>query len=346
MPARGPVYKEDMTKHAPLYRVILKRAWHLTWSHKELWIFGFFATFLQTAGVAEIMIKAWSRVSDEGWNAAALLQSSYPGAAFVSGLSAGIGDRVRFDPSALVPIVIILAIFVTLFWFVAASEGALVWAAKGGKKKLPAIEESFAHGRTHGWQIAFIHVISKLLLAALFMVTSLPLILVAAEATYQNLALYFISFLIFFPLALIVSFMTIYAVCAMVISKQRFSDAIHTAWHLFRKHWLISIETALILLVVSLAGGVAIALIALILAVPVSLLIVSAFIVGSTTTFGVVATVGVLVLVLFALAVGAIVTTFEIVTWTLLYERLARRGGVAKLVRILRGIPKFIFHRA
>ncbi|MBI4133116.1 hypothetical protein HY478_00730 [Candidatus Uhrbacteria bacterium] len=334
-----------MSEHKPLYRVILKRAWHLTWSHRELWIFGFFATFLQTAGVVEIMIKAWSRVSLEGWNAAALLQSSYPGAAFVSGLAAGATEGVRIDPSALVPIVIVLAIFVALFWFVSASEGALVWAAGGGKKKLPAIEDSFAHGRSQGWRIALAHVFSKLLLAALFIVTSLPLILVATEGTYRNLALYFISFLIFFPLALIVSFMTIYAVCAMVISKQHFFHAVHTAWHLFRTHWLISIETALILFVVSLAGGLAVAILALLLAVPVSLLIVAAFIVGSTTAFGVVATVGVLIVIIFALLVGAIVTTYQLITWTLLYERLARRGGVSKFVRILRAIPKFIFHR-
>lgn len=328
-----------------LYRGILKKAWQITWSRKELWILGFFATFLGISGVLEVVVRAWSRIPAEGWNLFSFVQTSYPGAPFVSGLLAP-GGRIAVEPSALVPLIIILAIFVALLWFVASSEAALVWTVRGGKKKLPTLEESFAHGRKYGWRLVGLHVLSKLLLAALFLMTSLPLFLVVHQATYRNALLYFISFIIFFPLVLIVSFMTIYAVCGIVLRGERALQAFHTAWDLFRRHWLISIETTLVLFVVNLLAGLVLLVFALLLSIPVSLLAVGAFVVGSQQLFVGVFMVAIILLVLAALFIGSIVTTLQLATWTLLYGRLRRRGALAKLTRILRAIPKFIFHRA
>ena len=39
-----------------LYRDILRKAWNLSWNNKKLWVFGFFAAFLQTSTVIEILI--------------------------------------------------------------------------------------------------------------------------------------------------------------------------------------------------------------------------------------------------------------------------------------------------
>lgn len=328
-----------------LYRDILKRSWQTTWKNKKLWAFGFLATFLQTSGIFEIINRAFNRVGGAGLDYVSFIETSYPGAPLVGLVSSLRVEKISLDPGVLVPVIIIVAIFIGLLWVVASAEGALVWSVKGAKKKLPAPEVGFAHGRAVAWKIVLIHVVSKLLLAALFIVTSLPLIAVVRDASFRNALLYIVSFVIFFPLVLMVSFMTVYTVAAMVISRESISRAVHTAWNLSVKYWLISIETSAILFAVNLVGGFLIAFLLLLLSLPVALLAMLAVTIGSSGLFGVIMGIAITIVVAAALLIGSIITTLELTTWTLLYERLRRRDAVAKIIRIFQAIPKFLFHR-
>lgn len=330
-------------KPQPLYREVLKKSWRLTWQHKQLWLFGFFATFLGMSGVFEVLARGLARTQNVGENFYALVELAYPGAP-VAGTLVTNADRLTIG--GLLVLLAIAVIFVGLLWFVSVSEGALIWSIKGTGRVAPKLEKSFQGARSAGWRIAGYHVIAKLVLGLGFLLTSLPLILVSVETTWTNTIIYFVSFLIFFPLVLIVSFLTIYTVCAAVIHNLGFYEAIVSAWSVLHKHWIISLETALLLFGVTFLATILVGMAAMLLLIPFSLLLMAAVLSGSAALTAVIFTIFIIILAGMALLVGSVITTFQLITWTQLFIRLEKKGGVAKVVRLFTALPHFILHRS
>lgn len=333
-----------MALSKPLYREILKNAWQLTWKNKSLWILGFLATFLGTSGVLEIILRGFGRVYANIWSPLSLIQSSYPGAPFVTTFFDLQGSLQISLKTILVPIILLL-IFIGLLWICASAEGGLIWAIKNKKKTAISASEAFIHGKKFGFRIILINIISKLLIALSFLATSLPMLLVFQRSGFGFAMLYFVTFIIFFPLILIISFLTIFTICGMVLHNKHLGGAVADAWHVFRKNWLISIETSLILFGISLISGLAVALFAILLFMPIMLLSFVGAAVGIPSITYIVMVLALIVLVALIVVTGSILTTFQINTWTLLYEQLVKAGGLSKIVRIIRSIPKLIFSR-
>lgn len=332
-----------LVHHKPLYRVILRDAWRLAWTHKSLWIFGFLAAFLQAANVIELFARAFSRMSDDGANLYTFLQNAYPGASL-----AGILETMKMENlatisgSGLLALGVLVAIFFFLLWIFGAAEAALTIAVSKKMPTHPFLPKLFRAGRPFAWKIIGIHVLSRLLLAALFIVITLPLFLVAQQTDAATYTLAFLAFVIFVPIALIVSFMTIYAVAGMVVNREPFWESVHAAWYLTRHHFLVSLETAFILFLVNIAGGILVVLFALLLAFPVSLLSMGALVTGSGNIIIALAVISLVLVFGLVLLVGAIISTFQITTWILLYKRFAKGGAVSKLLRIAHAIPRYL----
>lgn len=332
-------------KHQPIYREVLGKAWELTWRHKRLWLFGFFATFLQTSGVVEIVFRAMNRIPQEGWNLVTFSQNAYPGAAFVTALSIFRDGGGQLTPMGGLIILGFVAAIIVFLWFVSSSAGSLIWSVHQAGRKAPSIEKSFMEGRKSGWRIAGLIVLSKLVLAALFLLISLPLLLVFQSTTTSHVLLYMILFLIFFPIVLVVSFMTIYALCAVALDKKHFFPAIEESWYLFRQHWLVSLETAVILFLVGIVGAAVMIITSYIISIPFFLLMTVSVLAGSKILFTSVVITALILVAMIVIVVGSMVTTFQLITWSLLYKRLQRAEAIPKLVRFLRRIPKLFLHR-
>lgn len=331
-----------MKKHQPLYRVILRDAWHVTWTHKSLWIFGFLAAFLQAANVIELFVRAFSRVGDDGATLYHFLQNAYPGASL-----AGVFGTIKLENlatisgSGLLMLGVLVAISLFLLWIFGGAEAALAIAVSKKMPTHPFLPKLFKVGRPFAWKLVGLHILSRLLLAALFLVITLPLFLVASETDTVTYGLAFLAFIIFVPLALIVSFMTIYAVAGMVVNREPFWNSVHAAWYLTRHHFLVSLETSFILFIVNIAGGILVVLFALLLAFPVSLLSLGALVTGSGSIIIALAVISLVLVFGLVLLVGAIISTFQITTWILLYKRFARPGVVSKILRIAHAIPRY-----
>ena len=70
---------------------------------------------------------------------------------------------------------------------------------------------------------------------------------------WYSIVLFVVSFIIFIPLAVMVSFITRYASCYVVLKNYRFRDSFKLGITLFTKNWLISLEMALALILVSIS---------------------------------------------------------------------------------------------
>lgn len=326
----------------PLYRTILHDALVTTRHHRELWLFGFFATFLQLGGVAGILMRLFTGIGGNG-TLQDMINSSYPGAALIGALSYAGALRAIWNVRMIALIVALVALMLVLLWFVATAEAALVASVPNAKgKKATNVVANLNRGRAVGWQVVMIHVVSRLTIGVGFLLASLPLLLAVETATARNALLSVISFALAFVLVLTISFMTVFVVAAVVIDRESLSDALMTAGNLFRRHWIICIETALILFAVNVIVSIALALIVMLISVPATLLLIAGIVAASSpfTTLVITLFLGSMVaLILFS---GSLLTTFTLATWTLLYMRLRRHGATAKFVRVLHAIPHLL----
>ena len=327
-----------------LYRDILRKAWNLSWNNKKLWVFGFFAAFLQTSAVIEVLIRAAARFEKHAWSPLELAQNAYPGAPFVGTLSI-LGTNGQSIASVVFPIILILIIAVFFLWLFSSAEAALISAGAQKIKTSVQFDKSFAQGKKHAWQVLFINVVAKALIALFFLATAFPLIWMSQFGTMTNTIISYFTFLVFFPLALIVSFLAIYTVIAVVVHKEHSIHAMHHAWDVFRKNWIVSIEMALILFVIQLLAGVAIALFALILFFPVVILGLGAILVGTPIIFTALIVIALIILIVTIIATGSLVSTFQILSWTMLYEKIKNVGAMSKIVSFLKAVPAFFTHR-
>lgn len=328
-----------MKKHPPgsFYRHILRDAWQAMRTHKALWVFGFFTSFLGAGGVYELLIQGTGKVGlTEDFGSFLVLTSLVPTGPELLGALRSIGSY----NSAFIIAMGLAGIAFTLLaiWVVVSSQGALIFgvreAQKGRKRKF---SELFSAGNESFVPLFLVNLLSRFAVASSFYLILSLMLLLLAEATLLTSLLYLVAFLVLMPLTIVIGFVTIYAAAYVALDRKGVVDAIETAVALFRKYWLISLETAIILFAINIAVSLGIGLVFSILAVMLLPLIVGASLIGANfglwlaLVLAAVAAVGVLVVV------GAGLVGFQYAVWTLLFMRLHVKdhGGLPKLVRMI-----------
>jgi hypothetical protein len=187
-----------------LYRDILKKSWKITWGHKYLWFFGFFAAFLSGIGRYDI---SFSR-STENWSTnffAGILN-------FVnSGLLNGnfFRDLIIYfqeDPSsASLYVVFLLSLLLISFfvlWMAIISQGGLinnsVKILKSDNKEKTMLREGFLIGSRNFWSVLGINLIAAAFISLFAGLAGLPLFYVTAYSNPAISLLYFLLFIFLF----------------------------------------------------------------------------------------------------------------------------------------------------
>lgn len=323
------------------YRSLLKQAWSITWQNKYLWFFGLFASLTAAGGSWEY------RVLTQNLNKN-LLDGSY---LHISGLAVfgelcrnlilGLINLFRYDFWTILnnlSLLLITIAFVAFFvWIAVASQSALIdgikklLGANGSRKKTAAatIRGSLTDGHRHFWPVLGLNILIKILLGFTSFLISLPLLFLALTAAPALTAAYLLFFVIFIPLGAGLALMVKYAICYKVLDNTSLVVSVEKSWQLFKKYWLISLEMAVILFIITLLAGGALLLVLFILIMPLML-------VGLLFKLGWLITLTIFIAIVLIVFVGAILTTFQIANWTGLFLRLKEGSGLAKLERIFR----------
>jgi hypothetical protein len=331
-----------------LYRDILKRSVKVTWGNKYLWFFGLFASLLAGTGRFNL---SFSRASED-WNGN-----------FFSGLAAffnqgilngnffrGMGTYYKQDPIAasiftvFFMVVVVLSLF--LLWLAIVSQAGLnADSAKiiksGDKGEKPTIASGLEVGAKKFWPVLGFNLIAIVLVYLFSAIAGLPLVFMPDRPDIDVMLLYVLLFILFIPLALIVSFLGKYAVCFSVIKGKKFVDAIEESLKLFGKNWLISIEMSLILFFVDFIAIFLIGLALLVLAVPYFFAAMAIAVVFSYQVFWLAIVFGLTLAIMIIVLAGSILTTFHMVAWTDIFINLTdKKGGLAKIIRLAEGMKK------
>jgi len=320
------------------YRSTLKQAWEITRKHKYLWLFGLFAAITSAGGSWEynvIVQSAGYNLIDGAYmyvsRAMAVLETINN---FFSGLGSMFNSGFIGGMNALSILIFSATIIAVFVWLGVCSQGALVSALKKiltGKKKITDIRyrENISVGHENFWEILGLNLLIKIFVSAAFFIVSLPLLLMSLRDSGWLAFFYIILFIIFVPLATGLALAVKYAIAYQVFEGKGFVASLEKGFKLFRKNWLVSFEMAIILFLVSFLASLAFVIVA-------SLFLVPIFFFGLMSGALWVSFLVVFISILLVIFFGALLTTFQISSWTSLFVTLKDNSVLAKLERLFR----------
>jgi hypothetical protein len=315
------------------YRRILSDGWAIAWQHKQLWIFGFFATLLGFGGAFEAFFGTLRQAADALPGAAA--QGSL--SAFVPGF-ASVRAMILFSPTPALALAIFILLALLLgavfAWMTVVSVGALVSdtrkISRGGE---PTFADGVKSGTESFWPLLVVNVAVKVVEFLALAVTAMNLHALLRDGSVWSGFAYVGSYIALAVITFIASMIAIFGSIIVVAKKDHPSHAVPAAWKIVREHWLVMLEMSVLLVVASLAIGIAGTLPVLLLSVPLIFLIAVASSMGATVAVSSLFGLTAALLIVGAACVGALVTTFSTAAWTLLWSELAERTPAAILHR-------------
>jgi len=323
----------------PLYRPILKQAWQITLKNKAIWFFGLFVAILGIGGEYEIINRAMVRPGTGSGIISGVFEGIAGGLADGLALGGGLWSNIVISfsqsPGSIVIITLaaIIALAITLFFIwlsVVCQIGIIKNTSLIAEGKKPTINEGIDFAVQKFWPVLLADIILKVILFILLFLMAKELLLLTGEAG-AGTALYYISFVVFVAAILVISFIIRYQVYFMLLHEQKFWQAWESAWELFKKNWLTSLEMGFILFVAYLIAALASSLVtALFMALP----FVMALALWPFWLITLVSVVGLIIMVAVVLLITAMLMTFQWSSWTLLFNRLTgKEAGISRIIR-------------
>lgn len=318
------------------YRNLLKQAWDITWKYKYLWFFGLFASLAAAGGSIEYQVLAQNLNQNLVDGTYFHLNNFLLIAELLRSFFVGLGDLFQYNIwiilNALTLLIITLTIIFVFVWLAISSQAGLIDSVKkilSAKKKEPVlgVREGLASGHKHFWPVLGLNIIIKILVSFAFFIISLPLLFMIISDSSYLLVVYTLLFIVFVPIAVSLSLMVKYAIAFKVLENKSFVASLEDGWKLFIKNWLVSLEMAIILFIISFLGG-------LMTLISLAILFFPLFFVGVAYQIYWLAILMILLALVVVVVIGSCLTTFQISTWTNLFIRLREKGGLAKLERI------------
>jgi hypothetical protein len=316
-----------------LYRSIIAKAWEITKKHKFLWVFGFFAAFLGNAIEFKSLFIQLDNIKN---NSDVYFSFNY----YIT-LWAQVAQTISQLPVIHLLTMVLMMLFVLLvaivfIWLIINSQTAIIRSAsKINDGKKVDMKESFLKGVKYFWPVLGLNILGKFIVFLILSLFVSPLLVIfIAKGAQLSLFLTLLMIVIFVPLAIIIGFVTKYAINYAVLKGQKCWQAFISGWKLFANHWLISVEMALLVLVVNAALAFLLSLLSILLVAPFILIGLT----SSTTGLLYIlmsGSVGLIAIIFFLAA--AIFSTWQNTAWTLLFIKLEKGGVFPKIVRWVAG---------
>ncbi len=323
------------------YRQILKRSFGIAWRNKYLWFFGLFASFLSIGAEYKILLRSTDRDSILAWFNG--WQNLIGVGVFKGALFVGIFNIFKNSPLVgfllLSIFLIILTLLVFVIWMVVSSQVVLVDNVKKIIKEdkdmgKVSLHDEIKISQVSFWPVLLLNILAKVAVSALVILIVLPLLFSGLGATAANI-IYIGLFILLIPVAIFAAFIIKYAIAYVIVEKMDTKKALHRAWLLFENNWIISVELSLVLFLLSFLATFVVLLAAGIVFVPFFLFAISFVQIFSAAVSWATMLFGALVSVLFIIAAGSFLATWQIIAWTHLFISLTSHGGESKLERLL-----------
>lgn len=300
------------------YRTLIANAFRFSVRHRFLWLFAILVVLGGAGDELELIFSGTTSLNGQASTLGYLraMQTN-------QGLSVGMHNAAAFlRDNALISITVGLLLvlgFLLLVWLVVVAQGGLVWAIDRLQSK--------DHVGLSGALAAGMKVFSPVFLINLVLrAATLLLLLLAAPLGYAyvrtgnmtlNSLYIFVAYLALIPLSILLGFLAKYAVMYAVLRNQSWTAALRSAWGLFSRNWLITVEMALVLLAVNSLATLLFTIIIFII-LPLN-----------ATVF--------LIYLALLFVVAAYLAAFGWSAWVMLFDKLEKGLLQSKIVRLIAG---------
>ena len=328
-------------KNLPLFRPILKKAFFISWKYKFLWFFGFFAMFLAQENIFDSLIINFKIFREKEFSFKAI-SLFFEG--FLFQIHQNLSLKGEFLPVlkfTLFLILFLVSLFVVfaLVWLSISSQIGIIrstYLEEKGKKI--SFRDTFSYGVKLFWRILAINLFVLVLYYVIFALLALPILYLSflEKKLIFNLILGLIFFLLFIPLTIIIYFIGRYASILAITKNYNFLQSLSLGWEIFAKNWIVSIEMALFLFLISFLGGIIYLITLFLLSIPFFLLFLIMFFINSPLGGAIVIISGLALAFLVLVAFGIFLTIFQHSSWTLFLLKITEKKGISKVVRLLK----------
>lgn len=295
------------------YRQILKQALNIALKKRFLWFFGFFAALVGSTAELELLLSG-SGFGTEG-ALFSFWQGLFEGGLFTLAGLKGIFSILFSSPIVLFTIalvfLVVIGISALVIWLVIISQSVLISQTVAISKNQPlSWRGAFDLGLTKFWPVIGLNALIRVIIWALLLILGgLALLKFPGASSF-----FIVGFDVFLVAVLILSFITKYAICGVVLKNQNFIDSLKSSWKIFKNNWLLSIEMAVILFLIYLVIN------SILVFVLFSIFLMALQLFAASS----------IILLLITLAIIAIFGIFQIVltifhwsTWTIIFELIA-----------------------
>lgn len=334
-----------------LYRPVLKKAWQIVKNFKNLWFFGLFAALLGGGGEYEILWRAVSNPLNEasiikiiwqnlqfGWQSGSL----WGGGVWQNLLTVIVSNP--FD--VIVPLLILLitiGIVIFAVWLAIVSQiGLIKNVSLVTNNKKPTVNDGIDFAVKNFWPVFWANAALKVVIALLLLLLGRTMIFLGFKSL-NAIIIYLCLFVIFAILIFIASFLVKYQIYYLILKKQKLGEALVSAWQLFKKNWLISLEMAFVIFIIYLVAIILTGFIAAVLATApliLPLLLPLPFWLAAA-----IAVVALFLLIAVALLINAILNAYQWTAWTLLFIKLDGSDVLSKIMRSAQALPNYFIRK-
>lgn len=322
-----------------LYRDVLGQAWKNTWQNKYFWFFGLFAALLGGWGDLEIVFRSLNSSGPGMPGIKMMLDMLIKGELFSNVSRTAASGELSFSLGSIFIMLIILIISLFLFWLTIVSQSALVYnTMRAATKKKHNMGSGLEIGVKKFWPVLSLNLLLKFVIYGLFSLFGLYIVNAMGSGGFCLNNLYpVIAFVIFVPLAIIISFIAKYAICYTVIKGEKLYDSLKLSWRLFLRNWLTSLEMAFILFFIAFVFALGLLFVFLILSIPLLFVVIVFSKLSFMINLWLIAAAALILFLLIIVLSGAILSSFQISAWTVLFLELISRGGDSKIMRLFGG---------
>lgn len=206
------------------------------------------------------------------------------------------------------------------------------------KKKIPSL---FSRTTRELGKVLAIDLLFRAVLIVLSLGATLLFAILAHPSATVNALVNFSVLIVFIPLALLVSYLSIFSVIETIAKKKTVKASIRASAEVLVRHWLPITEMAVLLFFINAIFSGAVVAAVLLFAVPYLLFLKASILVGSGLLWILTITFGAVLLCLIVLALFGFATSFTYAAWYHLYERFGKTSRiVSKLERIAKHLLK------
>lgn len=317
-------------KKVPLYRQIIREAWKIAWHQKVIWIFGLFSALIATGGALEIFSRNLNWVFTPHvpffWNSGSIIWKL----------------DYSFWPMLLMLILLVLGLIAFLVFMSVRSFVTLINTADKYKadEKID-LSKVWRSGEKKFWGVLGEVALFKIIIAGAGVLSTFPLWFIWTGSNWQGWAWFYpIIFILGMVVAVISSFLMVFAAAYLTLKRYSFSRSLKMAWKLFLNNWLVSLEMALVIFLVNVLFGLIYVAATVVVALPTFLFVVLGAFMAMPILSNVTIAIASLICLAMLMWTAGFVGSFHTIAWSLLFKRMEEGTAFSKLHRLVNQLKR------